>query len=453
MAEKLTFDQQAEHLRAFPAREVIISRYRSVPELLAGYILARSGAVISDEALMYPEMWIGREMSNDVRDRALLLNRKETWNPAVLRLTVEKAKDAGEISTIERGFLMHLLGTLEHYRAYPESRWYEGRDHILDPVNKGTKTQLRLHDYMVALTDANFEDPLVCFQKGIEALQRFENNPIGLTVLNPVTFVAPILKNPAEEPIDIVDFGEFEFDRARAVYLPKTNFRIVTGGAQNSGKSTFTASLGANMQQLVNLCVREGILGEGEIRVKVFDLDFIAPTVHNVVSGGIIGAKEPYRNPQETWDRGKAERVRKEFVNLSQSVNIALGDLPGGRPDHITDTLASAADFSILVTRSVGEEAKDWREFLTGLSSHSNLVRAHTRFGEPDRQSGLRDYESTSKGERRDLLYGRVVNLDRKVKTDDPFIGLAAHVLLFDYLPGAIISDNTLRGRLQLSLR
>lgn len=453
MTEKLTFEEQAVMLRAYPANEVIISRYRSVPEVLSAYILARCGAILSDEILYHPEVWMGREMSSDVRDRALLLNRKETWHPEVLRLTIAKAREAGQINGIEREFLAHLLGTLEHYRAFPESRWFEGRDHILTPRYKGTRTQLNLHNYLAALMDANFDNPQRCFAKGIEALRRLENNPRGLETLNPIKMGVPILKNPVEEPVDEVDFAEFEFDRVRAVYLPNVSYRIVVGGVPDSGKSTFTASLCATMKELRSLCERDGILDEGELKLEVFNLDTISPTVHTVMSGGITGNKEPYRNPKKHWDFGKAEKVRRTFMDLSQGVNIALGDLPGGGPDFITEILASSADFSILVNRSIGDEAKDWRNFLLGLGGHSNIVRVHTRFREPNRQSGVREYESISQGARRDLLWGRVVDLDRALRVDDPFIGFAAHVLFFDYLPGAMINDNALHSKLRLSLR
>lgn len=411
---------------------VIISRYRSVPEMTAGFILQKTGVISSENSLYNPMVWYSREMDTRVKGNSLLLFREEALNPTLLAKVINDRKRG--LSYTARTELLTLANFLQRYRSYKGGRWVEARSHIQD---RGTANELRLHDFLSSIVDANFIDPQIAFRRGVEALNRLYCRDTGFNIadFDPVEFEVPILKNEGDKP-DIVDLATFSFDRTRVIYLVGRHFPIVIGGAPNSGKSTFAVSLFEAMDSLIQECEVDGILGDREVRVDIFDLDKISPTARSIEFG-----KQPIRGSTRIWNENMARELLEGFETATLRNTVILGDLPGGVPDIYTDILAGSARFSILVTRAFGEEAQDWRRFFTSLDNQVNIIRVHTKFGEPDRISGVRNYSVLRTGSRRDLLWGRVVDLDRKAKSEDNFIMFAARALLFEYLPEAVISE------------
>lgn len=433
----------AQRLRQNQPDSVVISRHRAIPEMVTGFILGQIGVLSSESILDHPLVWHSREMSSEVRDRNLLLFHQDILNPTLLR---------GLILTSDLPYrgkkeLLKLANFLQHYRSYKIENWIEGREHIKQ--HKGTVNELDLHDYLTMVVDANFEDPSRAFVQGINALRRLFCRDDGFNMhdlMIPIELEVPCLKNEGNEP-DIVDTAHFSFDRARIHYLVGRHFPFVIGGAPHSGKSTFTASLHEAMLEIIDNCEKEGILGDRAVTVEICDLDKTSPTTKSVSMG-----TRPLRGVAKQWNEETAKEAANMFEYMSVRNTIVLGDLPGGTPDRYTDILVEGARFSVLVSSAFGEESQDWRRFFTGISQQTNLVRAHTRFGESDRISGIRNYSVVAAGSRRDLLWGRVVDLDRRLKPYDDFIWFAAHALLFEYLPETVISEYGAHYRLHRSL-
>lgn len=434
----------AQRLRQDQPNSVVISKHRAIPEIVAGFILGQVGVLSSEAVLDHPQVWYSREMSTEVRDRNLLLFHQDILNPTLLSGLILSSNLHGRA----KSELFKLANFLQHYRSYKIENWIEAREHIKE--HKGTKNQLDLLDYLTMVVDANFEDPVRTFVQGISALRRLFYRDDGFNMrdlMTPLELEVPRLKNEGNQP-DIVDTAHFTFDRARIHYLAGRHFPFVVGGATHSGKSTFTASLHEAMLEIIDRCEKEGILGDRAVSVEICDLDKTSPTTKSISKG-----TRPLRGATKQWNEEMAKEAAEMFRYMSGRNTIVLGDLPGGTPDQFTDILAREARFSILVSRAYnGGELQDWRKFFTSTSQQTNLVRVHTRFEEEDRISGIRNYSVLAKGSRRDLLWGRVVDLDRRLKPYDEFIWFAAHALLFEYLPEMVINEYSAHYRLHKSL-
>lgn len=433
---------EAARLQTTRFEDILISNLRSVPEVLAGFILQKVGVVRSLDDLKYPLVWNTRVISPALKQTGLLLFNDNIQNPSLLTHLIKEA----QLDVYTRARLLELAKMAMHYRRFENSRWQDARDHI---QKFGDPSQLNLHDFISIAMDANSADPARAFIEGVNALERFfDRTNMRISNITPVNVDVPVIKEQRPDE-DEIDQAVFSFDRIRILYLTNARFKIVVGGSPNSGKSTFASSLVLAMRKIIEQCVKDGIIEDGSVKVGFNDLDRASRTGDYVLKG-----LTPPNDTRKQWDWQMGDKARALFEEAGRAHNVTIGDLPGGQPDNLTQFLASGADFSIIVNKVEGSEMKDWQQFFTSLSRQANLVRVNTlQFFDRGHPSGLRSYNSIHRGSKENLLWGRVVGLDRKLYPDDEFISLTAHALLFDYLPSEVTDDMERRGGLHGSLR
>lgn len=265
------------------------------------------------------------------------------------------------------------------------------------------------------------------------------------------TFVhTPILKNPGDKE-DVVEYKDFAFDLSRLRLIPGTSWQVVIGGSPNSGKSTFTASLCRAMNNVVLEAKQRGVLGVECVNVGLCDLDLVSPT-----SKYLLWGKKPERfTVKETWTDKLAHLAAAKLRTTRRDANVVVADLPGV-PDELSQIIAEGADFSIILDRDFKDSIVEWMQNVMSLHSPAKAPRLiamlHTRLGEAQRVSGLRQFNSRLRGKKEDLTTGRVVDLKRELVPEDPVIKFIAYYLLCDVIPGARMSNLDYRHKLYKAL-
>lgn len=421
-----TWQGLAETLRQQRFDKVIILSQLTPAQLITGFIFCQLGIIHPQADIIVRD---DARLNDDLKTHGLPLFNSDYCNPELLRHLVDKVGVSSGLGQPIKNNLLRLAGHAEHYRR-PGRPWWDTQ-HIPEGPNIFHRSFFNLLRYVLLSRGFQAE----AYRLGQEVLSRLVTKPgMDFSNLLPIDLVMPVIKSRVGDP-DRRETAKFQFDRSRALLLTDRayQFTVVIGGSPNSGKSTFAASLYAEMRQLIENCERDGILPNRQLTVGLCDLDLSSPTSCFIAQGKKVG-----RGEKQFWDNQLVDRAVKSLKGKQQKHRVVIADLPGGVPDHITSRLSQEANFSILIDHQLLKQ-NSWREFLLGAHFPIHIMGIHTRFGEPDRLSAIRVYESRTLGDKLNFLRGRVVDLDRQLKLGDPVIQLAAHVLLFDYLPESVI--------------
>lgn len=331
-----------------------------------------------------------------------------------------------------RARLRWLAQHSENYRAFADSDWLKATTKLVNRRNLASRS---LHDQLALLIFSYRDDPVKAYHEAQLALEQsaFLSDK-DFDPLPSITLPVPFIKPRDSLTADRVEYSNFAFDKRRLPLLIGNQFTIVVGGSPNSGKSTFTASLGLAMQHIVTEAVRDGVLGPGDIKIGLCDLDLASPTLEY-----ILGGMEVPRGKKRQWNASLLQKALEDLRLMQASNTIVIGDLPGGAPPHgtpnyVTLELAKAANFSIQVDRTYPEESQPWHQFLLGAHLPHRIIRTHSRM-EERRVSGALEYKSRARDGKKEFIKGQIVDLKRAPRPKDPFVELAAHALLFDFLP------------------
>ncbi len=161
------------------------------------------------------------------------------------------------------------------------------------------------------------------------------------------------------------------------------------------------------------------------LKVQYVNVDLGTPTVESILTRH--GKDESaHKQLKQSWTEALALRAMEEFSRAKQSANIVIADLPG-IITGITEVVAVLGDCGVVVTNDWAKTT-EWRDFFRRLGT-TQVAQAMSRKPE----EGLPSVVTTYKREK--FLSGRIVGLDRTVRSWDPFVECLARVLLFDLLP------------------
>jgi len=180
-----------------------------------------------------------------------------------------------------------------------------------------------------------------------------------------------------------------------------SDIRIVIGGPQHSGKSTFAIYL---ERALTNL----------GINVYNQDYDPFSPTKDYAL--GIISNEERKKRKKKVLSK-EARSCSKKFISLSAKYDLLIGDLPGKITD-ITEILVSGGTHAIILCRDdeLGE-IDQWKNFFEqqGLDVIAII------------ESNLNGTESVKNN---GIISAKISNLDINNIGDTPSIVLAIGALI-----------------------
>lgn len=261
-----------------------------------------------------------------------------------------------------------------------------------------------------------------------------------VNAVTPIKLVVPYIRASPGKKETIKDVV-LNFYPERIRRLLSMKLVILVGGSPNSGKSTLSASLWLAIQAKIQECEQCGILTPGQLMTDICDLDLVSPT-----SGFIVKGEAPPIRPVKTeWTPELAVKAVEQLEEKTSTNHLLVVDLPGGTPDHITASIFGASkqiNLSIMVDNFSRVSAKHWRNFLLDSSQTQYLVAVHSRLKESGHHSGIRRWNSYSRGDSRNFLVGQIADLSRKPNPNDPLIQFIANWLLFDYLPNTDKSTN-----------
>lgn len=417
--------KRAQSLADRSYNDIAILDQLSPPQAIAGFILTCLGYINPSARLIVRQ---DNRLNDWLKDHSLPLFDNNLTNPSLLTYLIDQNMIFGNPLKDRLKYLAIHAG---RYRQFPDNFWWR-----FGEIAQDSKVANRsLFNHFRYLLISHGSDSATAYQATQEFLHQLINQPTtNLHNLAPIKLVTPVLKSQGTEP-DRIEYTDLIFDRSRALLLTNRQFLFAIGGSPHSGKSTLAASLYTQSAKILAECVNDGILPKDTIVPGWADLDMATPTMKYLIAGKMRRA-----NDTRPWNR---ELVVKTLNHLElvqkQGHQVIFCDLPGGVPDYITQALARQANYSALVDRSFGVKNEPWEEFLLGPDLPGYVIGVHTRYKEKARNSGLRSFTSTNRGDKHNFLRGRVVDLDREIKLDDPFIQTIAHVLLFDFLPEDVL--------------
>lgn len=452
---------------------VLISSKLSIPEVITGYILTKTGVIVErpDHPKLGPDVAarIDRRLAIGLKTSGIPLYDQSIQNPQFLQNLILES-DLDNYTQIR---LRRLVLHSEFYRRYRPSEWWRvGLD-----LQDGRVANLSFHRYLAERLLIMADNPRYAYDDCIRWLDRLlpkdrgdlaifkqeyaaevllraiygeqlkPPNPLDIENFT-ITSTTPIFKNLVGEP-DQIEYKQFEFNLGNLALLKQAHLGLVVGGSPNSGKSTLSASLYEAMKDLIHLGIASRVVEASEVNVGICDLDSAAPTIKFITRGRI-----PSKQRGTPWGISSLLQTHRDFSITIGRCNVTIGDLPGGKPDDITELLVHPAQFSIVIDKDYQESMKMWQDYFLGVNYPTPLVGIHSRFHDPEREmSGIRSYESVvAKRSAKNFLSGRVVDFDRVVQQDNPFVDFAAKVLLLDFLPQHILAKNEYKRNLGRSL-
>ena len=253
----------------------------------------------------------------------------------------------------------------------------------------------------------------------------------------------PILKSDEPGEREVADVATFRFHEGRVLALQSARICIGVGGPKGSGKSTLAASLALEMQnEILSLQSRAG-WENFSLAVEVVNLDLATPTVDAIAAGRAKGEREALRAQKRPWTEALALEALSALLAAKARANVVIADMPGGITP-ITEIVAAAADTVILIAND-WSLMNPWWNFAAKRMGLELVARARSRrsIPEPDLQGAEgRDTAFTSMVKQHRpgrMISGRVVDLDRIVRSWDPYISRANKFLLFDILPAFVM--------------
>lgn len=228
---------------------------------------------------------------------------------------------------------------------------------------------------------------------------------------------------------DIIRQTTKELSEGNILKLLGERLAVVIGGAPGSGKSTFTASLVAEVQNIVQSLRTRSSWNDFDLSVSSVTLDLATPTLAEIQ--GHAGKDKAVLDAQKRpWTRELAVEAAHHLAQAKQTANLVFADLPG-KVTSCTEIASAHADAAIIVTR-------DWEQCMPVWAAHFQrmgvpvITRARSRSSE----DGFPSVVTTHRPGKH--LSGRVVGLDRMQRSWDRFVSWTARFLLFDLLPGLI---------------
>ncbi|MBI2052329.1 MAG: hypothetical protein HYT38_01445 [Candidatus Sungbacteria bacterium] len=168
-----------------------------------------------------------------------------------------------------------------------------------------------------------------------------------------------------------------------------------------------------------------------EVNVECVNVDLATPTVAAI--GQAQGKDRQALNmAKRPWTVELALEALNEFLVAKSRSSLVIADLPGGRVDQITEITGVLGDVGIIITRDWNRMA-EWEEFY-GRMGIVLVAQSRSRLLDEGLESVVTRYH---KGK---IIAGRVIGLDRVVRSWDSFVSCVAKVLLFDLIPEFIES-------------
>ncbi len=263
----------------------------------------------------------------------------------------------------------------------------------------------------------------------IRSLQYSQAPTTTTSLIDEFNHELPVFKEKfggMKTPSEIVDKFNVTLNRGRILSLPQKKISIAVGGPSGSGKSTFVASLVDEIEKVIQSL--QGRFGFSSFHLKIAsaNLDLGTPTVESI-SAGLGCDRDFLTGLKQEWTMDLAETGLEKYRPLKVANNITICDFPGKMTD-ITRFLLSSMDACILLSRDWEVLNKEWAPEARKLGIPI-LSKVRSRMAKDGLPSMVTTY---APGE---MISGRVVELDRILKEEDPFISSLALFLLFDILP------------------
>lgn len=277
-----------------------------------------------------------------------------------------------------------------------------------------------------------------CVDKGIDLWEReplvLPRVPLAYKPSFPVLpdkriFTLPVFKSQEPGETEVIASARCELREGRVWELRSSHIGIMIGGPARSGKSTLATSLVTEfLNQIQSLATRIGWAGFS-LDVECVDLDLATPTTEAIwmARDGRLLDTSALKRP---WTTELALEGLRRFAVTKEQAHLTFVDLPGGPIDAITETLAALADVAILVTHD-WERMEEWQRLVNQMGI-TLVSQARSRRGDEGFSSVVTRYHPGR------IIAGRVVDLDRVVRSDDPFVLGAAWCLLYDILPSFV---------------
>jgi GTPase SAR1 family protein len=419
--------EAADRLRGRTFNRICILERPNIPSVIAGFILTEIGVISPDAQVVVRSDPNKEQLSLDLQNNSIPLFSREFTDPFLLIDLIEDGNP--NWTQVHQNRLRWLAHQNQSYRSFGDDKWFVTRRQFT-PKQEG---RMAIHDILSLILLTNRDNPRLAYQRAQDALRgRLIDIPQHQNTLAPIKLEVPFLKGTQQT--DDVRPAIYQFDPRRILLLTDQHFSLVIGGPPNCGKSTFAVSLFEAMQGIVKDCIERRIISPDDLSVGICDLDLAAPTVRYIQE-----RRDVPTDRKRPWDESLMTLAVDLFGACKEQNNVVIGDLPGGIPDQLTARFAALASFSTRVFTRTDPKTDAWKEFLIGANLPTKLIEVHTRLHEPDKKSGVRNFQARSRGKRRDFLRGRMVDLERVAKPDDPFIQFAAHALLLDFLPDQVL--------------
>lgn len=237
-------------------------------------------------------------------------------------------------------------------------------------------------------------------------------------------FTLPLFDDAPAPLQNIIGFESRSLIESNAAKLMGHHLALVIGGPSSSGKSTATATVVDEINNLIKSLKSRTGWSEFGLSVKYVNLDKGTPVGQFILdqrgqdSNLLKKAKRP-------WTEKRARAGLRDLIAAKQAHNIVVADLPG-KIDNLTRILSCGADGSIIITRD-WSKMDEWKS-LFGEMGLPHLAQAFTRLPQDGMASTVKRYNER-------ILSGRISGLERTVCSWDPFLNFLAKALLFDILP------------------
>ncbi len=233
---------------------------------------------------------------------------------------------------------------------------------------------------------------------------------------------------------DVTGSFDVTLKEGRIYSLVDKNIRLIIGGPPDSGKSTFCASLVAEMRNCICSIQSRSSFSDLKLNVEQVTLDLSGRTTDAIAEGW--AAEDPIRlkRMRQPWTMRLARKGVEKLLESRAQGNITISDLPG-KVDEITRLLAAPADACILLSKDWNLLKDEWAPMMNNLGVPVVSKIRSRQVGE-----GLSSLVTLYQPGQR--LNGRVVALNRVQKSWDPFIRWLAIFLLFDILPTMFGEEN-----------
>lgn len=240
----------------------------------------------------------------------------------------------------------------------------------------------------------------------------------------------PIFKSNKPKEDEVLASMRYKLAERNILSLCGENLGIAICGPAGSGKSTLAVSLTSEIENILQSLRTRTAWPSFSLTAKLVNLDLATPT-SNAILAGEGKNRPPLEGLKRPWSTELALEAFEIFREDKKQTNLVVADLPGGKPDNITEIVGAIADVAVIVTNDWEGKMKEWTDFVNRMGI-TLISQARSRLSQEGLSSVVTRYEP---GE---YVAGRVVSLDRVDRSWDRFIVWLAEFLLFDILPSFI---------------